>query len=54
MTGARAYLDHGDYLCLGGLLEGETVPDEFWDRYEVITCAQIPDRNRGSFFTCSC
>lgn len=54
MDGADQYLLYGDYLCFGGLLEGEYVPDEFWDHYETVTGKKVPDTDRGSFFTCSC
>ena len=45
---------YGEYLCFGGLLEGEYVPDEFWVHYEVVTGKTVPEEHRGSFFTCSC
>ncbi len=54
MEGARAYICSGDYLCFGGLLEGEYVPDEFWPHYERVTGEKVAEDNRGSFFTCSC
>jgi hypothetical protein len=44
----------GDYLCFGGLLEGESVPDEFWNHYEAVTGQKVEEDHRGSFFTCSC
>lgn len=44
----------GEYLCFGGLLEGEYVPDEFWDHYDAVTGKTTPETHRGSFFTCSC
>jgi hypothetical protein len=44
----------GDYLCFGGLLEGESVPDEFWTHYEAVTGEKVEEDHRGSFFTCSC
>lgn len=44
----------GDYLCFGGLLEGEVVPDEFWPHYEAVKGVAVPDEHRGSFFSCSC
>lgn len=50
MDGARDYVRHGNYLCLGRLLEGVSVPDAFWDHYEVLTGT----RSEGGFFTCSC
>lgn len=54
MDGARDYVACGEYLCFGGLLEGEYVPDEFWSHYERVTGETVPDDKRGSFFTCSC
>lgn len=60
MDGARDYVSdrehggYGEYLCFGGLLEGESVPDEFWPHYERVTGKKVPDDHRGSFFTCSC
>ncbi len=50
MEGAAEWVRSGDYLCLGGLLEGETVPEEFWRHYEIVTGV----KGEGSFFTCSC
>jgi hypothetical protein len=44
----------GEYLCLGGLLEGESVPDEFWPHYEAVTGTSVPEKARQSFFSCSC
>lgn len=60
MSGARDWVDSkrknqwGEYLCFGGLLEGESVPDEFWPHYERVTGETVDDSHRGSFFTCSC
>jgi len=44
----------GEYLSFGGLLEGVSVPDEFWKHYEIVTGETVPDAFRGSFFSCSC
>ncbi|MFM0044072.1 hypothetical protein [Paraburkholderia sediminicola] len=60
MEGAHDWVDSrkrgswGEYLCFGGLLEGESVPDEFWPHYEVVTGQKVGEDHRGSFFTCSC
>lgn len=60
MDGAREWVDSkkrgqwGEYLCFGGLLEGESVPDEFWPHYEAVTGEKVEEDHRGSFFTCSC
>lgn len=45
---------YGEYLCFGGLLEGEYVPDEFWTHYEIVRGVEVKEGHRGSFFTCSC
>ena len=54
MDGAAKYVRSGEYLCFGGLLEGEWVPDEFWPHYENVTGKKVEEKDRGSFFTCSC
>lgn len=60
MEGAADYVrskaagGYGNYLCFGGLLEGEYVPDEFWPHYENVTGEKVDEKHRGSFFTCSC
>ncbi|MFL9943681.1 hypothetical protein [Paraburkholderia graminis] len=60
MDGAREWVDSkkrgswGEYLCFGGLLEGESVPEEFWPHYEAVTGEKVEEDHRGSFFTCSC
>lgn len=54
MQGASDYLDRGDYLNRGSLLEGEYVPDEFWDHYQVVKKEKVDENDRRSFFTCSC
>lgn len=54
MDAAKDYLDHGDYLVKGGDLEGEYVPDEFWDHYQIIKEEKVDENDRGSFFSCSC
>ena len=46
--------DYGEYLCFGGLLESQSVPDEFWPHYEVVTGKTVKEEHRESFFTCSC
>lgn len=60
MEGAATWVESrkkdlwGEYLCFGGLLEGEYVPDEFWPHYEAVTGESVEENHRGSFFTCSC
>lgn len=50
MEGAAAWVRSQDYLCLGGLLEGKHVPEEFWTHYKAVTGVD----GCGNFFTCSC
>ena len=54
MDGAATWVEYDDYLCCGGLLEGEYVPDEFWEHYENVTGTVVPEDRKRSFFTCSC
>lgn len=54
MEYAERYVDHGDYWWGGQELEGESVPGEFWDHYEVISGKPVKSSDRGSFFSCSC
>jgi hypothetical protein len=52
MNGAHDYQRYGNYLSFGSLLEGEYLPDEFWDHYEMVTGEKVD--SRGNFFSCSC
>lgn len=52
MDAANNWENHEEYLCDGGKFEGEYIPDEFWDHYEIVTGKG--DLRRGNFFTCSC
>ncbi|AGR47833.2 hypothetical protein PHIM7_137 [Sinorhizobium phage phiM7] len=54
MVNSRRRGSWGEYLCFGGLLEGEYVPAEFWNHYEVVTGETVAEEHRESFFTCSC
>jgi len=54
MNGAYDYIKRGEYLNFGELLEGEYVPEEFWDHYAVVHPDHPKPNYRGSFFSCSC
>lgn len=54
MSHAQEYVKCGDYWCEGGRFEGQYVPDEFWSHYEMVTGETVEEKDRGSFFTCSC
>jgi hypothetical protein len=54
LQGARDYVSGGEYLCEGGRWEGFSIPDEFWNHYEVVTSEVVPEDQRGNFFSCSC
>lgn len=54
MDAAKEYLDNGDYFCDGGKFEGESIPDVFWEKYEIIMRESVPENSRGSFLSCSC
>jgi len=49
---ANSTEDGGSYLP--GISEGISVPDQLWDHYGVIVGKVIPERNRASYFSCSC
>jgi hypothetical protein len=51
---ARAFLDHNDYWSEGGRFEGESIPEEFWDHFEVLTGTSVKSSSRESFLSCSC
>jgi hypothetical protein len=54
MAGAGNYIYNDEYLCLGELLEGKSVPDQFWFHYQVITGVAVPESEQDDFFSCSC
>lgn len=54
MEAAEAYLKTGEYLSRGGTFEGYSIPDEFWDKYEIIKRKRVEENDRGTFLSCSC
>ena len=61
MEGAADYLDDkrgrkkwASRIIGGSMMEGEGVPQQFWPHYEKVTGTRIPDKFRGSFFSCAC
>ncbi len=52
--GANSWLANEDCLNRGELLEGKTVPDEFWDHFENVIGHAVDNDKKQSFFTCSC
>jgi hypothetical protein len=44
----------GEYLNMGGRLEGLSTPPEFWDHYEALTGNAVPEEMKENFFSCSC
>lgn len=54
MDYAQSWIEWGEYQCEGGRWEGFSVPEYFWDAYEVVTGKTVEDTDRGTFFTCSC
>lgn len=45
---------NGQFLNLGSLLEGVSVPDEFWHHYEIVTGKKVEEDKKRNFFTCTC
>jgi len=54
LDAAMDWIRSEDYFSRGGQFEGVTLPDEFWDHYEVVTNTVVIEMDRGSFFSCSC
>lgn len=50
MDAARKFIEHGQFLCDGGKLEGIGTKDEFWFHYNALKGTT----GEGNFFTCSC
>ena len=44
----------GDYICHGGVFEGEGVDPLFWDKLSIVLDEEVPDKDRNGFFSCSC
>lgn len=45
---------HDDIISRGGLFEGESVDDTFFDKLSILLDRRIPDKDRNNFFSCSC
>ena len=57
MEGARNYVENDEYLYHPddyGRFEGESLSDEFWEHYEIVTGKRVPSNKQHSFFSCSC
>jgi hypothetical protein len=54
MDAAKSYLSHGEYFVQGGDFEGYSIPDEFWEKYQIVTRETVDEDDRGSFLSCSC
>ena len=44
----------GDYICHGGAFEGVGVNPLFWDKLAIVLDEEVSDKDRNSFFSCSC
>ena len=44
----------GDYVCAGGLFEGERVDPTFWDKYAIVRDIPRDQVEASGLFTCSC
>lgn len=53
IAAADAWVQCGEYYSQGCRLEGDVVPDEFWEHYDAITGRTTPPEQRESFFNCS-
>lgn len=53
LDGAKIYLETGELLFKGDLLQ-DSVSDEFWDKYEILTGKTIEKSKKQNFFSCAC
>ena len=44
----------GEYLILGGILEGHDTSDTFWEKYEIVRGVTLRSEAKTNFFSCSC
>ena len=44
----------GNYLIRGGAFEGVGVDPMFWEKLSILKQIHIPQKDRNSFFSCSC
>lgn len=54
MKGTLKYIEDGECLNRGDLLEGQYVPKEFWRHYQHVTGRVVNKSDQQDFFTCSC
>lgn len=54
LENAGAWVEYGDYWTEGAHFEGESVGDDFWPRYELVTGKAVPEDKRHNFLNCSC
>ncbi len=54
IRGAQEFLQTGDFLNRGSLLEGVYLAEAFWDHFQHVTGSKVPLDRQVSFFRCSC
>lgn len=54
IRGARVYVEQNEYMVDGGRWEGFSIPDDFWEHYQMYTGEAVEEENRNNFFSCSC
>jgi hypothetical protein len=51
---ASDYAERGDFWVDGGRFEGQSIPQTFWNDYEVYTGKKVAAEDKHNFFSCSC
>lgn len=57
VSSAEYYLEYGEMMCRGGVLEGISTDPEFWRQYAILKDIEEPtfkEAYESNFFTCSC
>lgn len=55
MENAAYHASNPDYYWIqGARFEGESLPDDFWGCYQIVTGVTVPEESQGTFFSCNC
>lgn len=59
IDGGKEFIDNNGGFCMvhpedGGRWEGESLPEEYWYHFQIITGQRCDPSKRWSFLSCSC
>ena len=53
-TGMSQLNDEWAYISRGGVFEGHSLDQTYWDKLSILMDVEIPQHKRNDFFSCSC